>query len=317
MDTLRQIHRFSEVDEIRRVVERFGYSVFYTKITPGPLDVEAFEIRVDGCLVYREAFDCQIVAHGTSSPHGYGIMVLASGHARFFGREVSSGEVVLFPPGCAIDAIAFPEARATHFLLPGQRIAAAAADFGIDLIRLSRTLVTSPGVDRLHHLQTIRDQVDEVVDRRDPTAWPEVEEELVETFLGLFDVAARGEGWSMPPSRVGVEHAIRTRNHICSRAPEELDLDSLADDLGITRHHLNRCFREHYAVSVHAFVHLWRLHLARGRLLEDGSTTSVTEVAYACGFHHLGRFSAEYKQLFDETPSETLKRVSPQSSSLG
>jgi AraC-like DNA-binding protein len=240
-------------------------------------------------------------------------MILASGHARFFGREVSPREVVLFSPGCAIDAVGLPDARTTHFLLPGDRIVTAAADLGVDLMRSPRALVISPGVDRLHHLQTIRERVDEIVDHRDLATWPEVEEELAETFLGLFDVAARGEWWSMPRSRAGVEHALQTRSYICSKAPDELDLDSLADDLGITRHHLNRCFRKHYDVSVHEFVNRWRLHLARGLLLQDGPTTRVTEVAYSCGFHHLGRFAAEYRELFSETPSETLKQVARQS----
>jgi AraC-like DNA-binding protein len=35
---------------------------------------------------------------------------------------------------------------------------------------------------------------------------------------------------------------------------------------------------------------------------------TVTEVATECGFFHLGRFSARYRQAFGEVPSSTLAR---------
>jgi AraC family ethanolamine operon transcriptional activator len=53
------------------------------------------------------------------------------------------------------------------------------------------------------------------------------------------------------------------------------------------------------------------MYLARRRLAEAVvTTTSVTEVAMANGFWELGRFAAEYRSLFGETPSMTLRRAS-------
>ena len=40
----------------------------------------------------------------------------------------------------------------------------------------------------------------------------------------------------------------------------------------------------------------------------DPTDTSVKQVAIANGFSHLGQFSRDYKQLFGELPSETLRR---------
>jgi AraC-like DNA-binding protein len=307
MDTLTQIHRFSDASEISELVRRFGYSVAYVRVSPGPLDVEAFEIRVDGCVVYRERFGCQVVAQGSSAPEGFGIMVAKSGTVRFFGVEVSPKKVVLFPPGCHIDAVGLPGVETIHYLLPSQRITAAAARWGVELVRSPRALVVEPGIDRLHHLQTVLKTIGGILEADDLARWPEAKEDLVDTFLGLFDVAALGEARISRPIRAVTEHAVRAQNYICSSAPDELDLESLASALGITRHHLNRCFKEHYSVSLHDFVHLCRLHQARELLMNRGSKTSVTEAAYSCGFSHLGRFSTEYKRLFGETARQTLR----------
>ena len=52
-----------------------------------------------------------------------------------------------------------------------------------------------------------------------------------------------------------------------------------------------------------------RLDRARADLLnETEAVNSVTEVAFRWGFMHQGRFSAEYKQRFGETPSQSLQR---------
>ena len=58
-----------------------------------------------------------------------------------------------------------------------------------------------------------------------------------------------------------------------------------------------------------AYLKQKRLEAARKTLLAaEPSTTSITEVATQWGFCHLGRFARDYRQLFGELPSETIKR---------
>ena len=73
-----------------------------------------------------------------------------------------------------------------------------------------------------------------------------------------------------------------------------------------------RTLQRHFAAFLgHSpLVHFRRLRLAavREALLAPSDGASITEIATSVGFTHLGRFAAEYRRHFGETPSATLAR---------
>ncbi len=57
------------------------------------------------------------------------------------------------------------------------------------------------------------------------------------------------------------------------------------------------------------YLSLRRMHLVRrGLLRADPSMATVTRLATDHGFWELGRFSVAYRNLFGESPSESLRR---------
>ena len=70
---------------------------------------------------------------------------------------------------------------------------------------------------------------------------------------------------------------------------------------------LEYAFNKIYGLSPKRFLTVLRLNRAR-KLLMDSSAyqENVTSIAMNCGFRHMGRFSAEYKAMFGELPSQTL-----------
>ena len=52
-----------------------------------------------------------------------------------------------------------------------------------------------------------------------------------------------------------------------------------------------------------------RLEAARVALQSPSPIESVSSIAYACGFSHLGRFSDAYRRRFGESPSVTLRKA--------
>jgi AraC family ethanolamine operon transcriptional activator len=68
-------------------------------------------------------------------------------------------------------------------------------------------------------------------------------------------------------------------------------------------------FLERFGVSPKAYLHRLRLNGVRKDLRNaDPTATSVTALAIGWGFWHMGQFAKDYKRLFTELPSETLKK---------
>lgn len=85
---------------------------------------------------------------------------------------------------------------------------------------------------------------------------------------------------------------------------------SLAAKLGVSVRTLRKEFKRANNVPPCHHLRLLRLRQTRRALLAaDNEVTTVTEVAVRFGFTEFGRFASEYRKVFGETPSVTLRGV--------
>ncbi|MQW90479.1 helix-turn-helix transcriptional regulator [Sinorhizobium saheli] len=71
---------------------------------------------------------------------------------------------------------------------------------------------------------------------------------------------------------------------------------------------LQQGFRQFRATTPMAYLQELRLAAAHRELTSAPATTTVADVAFRWGFGHLGRFAADYKKRFGQTPSQTLRK---------
>lgn len=90
-----------------------------------------------------------------------------------------------------------------------------------------------------------------------------------------------------------------------------LDIEQLCRELGVSRRTLQYSFQQQVGMNPVAYLRTQRLNGAR-QMLKQG--LNVTDAATAWGFWHFGHFSQEYKKLFGELPSDTLRRYTSLSS---
>jgi transcriptional regulator GlxA family with amidase domain len=96
-----------------------------------------------------------------------------------------------------------------------------------------------------------------------------------------------------------------------ARANFGLRIGDLCRIAGVNRRTLSRAFRATHGATPHRYLHGLRLAEARRALLSMPPTNqTITQVALGFGFLELGRFAADYRTAFGESPSETLRRAS-------
>jgi AraC family ethanolamine operon transcriptional activator len=86
-------------------------------------------------------------------------------------------------------------------------------------------------------------------------------------------------------------------------------IPELCQVAAVSERTLEYAFRERYGLTPKTYLLYHRLNAFRKQLrVTDSETGRVTEIARQHGFWHMGALGADYKKLFAELPSETLKR---------
>jgi AraC family ethanolamine operon transcriptional activator len=102
----------------------------------------------------------------------------------------------------------------------------------------------------------------------------------------------------------------RIENLARARAEELLHIEDHCNAADVSQRILRKAFQAMYASPPYCHLRALRMTEARKALLSPGgSTQTVTQVAMRFGFLELGRFSVEYRLMFGECPSATLRRT--------
>lgn len=132
-----------------------------------------------------------------------------------------------------------------------------------------------------------------------------VEKELITEFLlsQPSDISQQLSDASLATAGILLRKAVR---YIEGHLTEPISVTDIAAAAGVTPRRLQQSFRQELNRTPMQYVRIRRLHLARYWLVQSNGDSTVSEVCENAGFNHMGRFSADYRSLFGEHPSETL-----------
>jgi AraC-like DNA-binding protein len=134
-----------------------------------------------------------------------------------------------------------------------------------------------------------------------------IEQELVHVMIRCLD-----DGEALGMTAGGRRHdaiVARFEEFLEANPDQPLYLTEICAAIGVSERTLRVACEEHLGMGPIRYLSLRRMHLVRRALLRaDASTATVTRLATDHGFWELGRFSVTYRKLFDESPSQSLRR---------
>ncbi len=104
------------------------------------------------------------------------------------------------------------------------------------------------------------------------------------------------------------EYLKRAIIYIEQNIDRNISIEDLEYASGINRKTLNKSFKKELNMSALSYIKFYRLKKIHDELTDLRDHQKVTDVAVKWGITHLGRMATEYRNLFGETPSETVKR---------
>jgi len=201
--------------------------------------------------------------------------------------------------------------------LPSEYLAAAAeAMIGRELPETARQSTIRPPSGLMLRLLNLHKSIGQLAhDTPDILQIPQVSRAL-ENELAHILVRCLAEGHAVEPTAGRRSHdtiLARFVRFLEANPDRPLYLAEICAAIGAAERTLRASCEEHLGMGPIRYLTLRRMHLVRRALLAaDPSTATVTRIVTDHGFWELGRFSATYRALFGEPPSDTLRQRSGQ-----
>lgn len=140
-----------------------------------------------------------------------------------------------------------------------------------------------------------------------PLAGADLQERLLGNLVTML-MASTGHGERPSLTHINRQRTVqRIRDHLIAQAGQPVTVPDLCRRFHLSRRALQYCFEDITGMSPMAYLRALRLNGAR-RELRAGEGRTVSEIASAWGFQHLSQFAQDYRRMFGELPSATLRR---------
>jgi AraC-like DNA-binding protein len=224
------------------------------------------------------------------------------------GIEVRAGEIIAFGPGERLHARTVGPCHWGAIWVPDRQL----ADYGLALSHTAfvvpptaRWFPSRAAVKELHDLHRAAIRMAEARGGAvtDPQAVHGLEHQLLDALIECL--SAPGE------KEAGRHRATLARFEDLLNAEPLPRMAAICAALGVSDRLLSECCNKHLGIGPIRYSHLRAMQQVR-RALSGGTPdeTSISEVARRYGFHALGRLAANYRTVYGELPSATLRRRS-------
>jgi len=226
---------------------------------------------------------------------------------------VSKGHGVILSPGTATLHYGAQFEHLSMTVRPAAlttKLAAIVGDLRLGRLRFDPAVVASAAQSkRLERLiRFVAAEFDASSSPMPPIMQSELQQAMMTSFLlanaNNYSGLLLGEPEAAAPWQVR-----RAEQFIEANWDQPITIEALAAATNVSARSLFSSFKAGRGYSPMDFVKRVRLRRARQKLSNPDAETSVTAVAFKCGFGNTGHFATDYRNQFGERPSETLRRA--------
>lgn len=122
-----------------------------------------------------------------------------------------------------------------------------------------------------------------------------------ELLLLASDKLGRGAAALLAHPRSGSAVVNRAMDFIHARSSEPVRIRDIAAEVGVSRQHLAKIWKQHTGLTLHSCLRAIRIDRAKILLETDGR--KIIEIAMACGFGSLSQFNRAFLRVTGVSPS--------------
>jgi AraC family ethanolamine operon transcriptional activator len=318
LPTVRQVELHDAWDLEQTLEQIYNWDLNITQLNRGKFQGKFNGISSGGLQLVQVQFNLRILAVGAKPPDSliFAVPLLPV-------TSLSVTHAVKLPQTNCI--FGFDDQRETNLLTPSsgyhlalvivskdlfRRYAAAAGRYDLDDAFMRRNMIQvgsqpySSLVGYLHEVFCVAQHQPAFL--RSAGAAHILEKDLLPLLIQALNIPL--EKPKLRPSR-RAELVAATQLLMADNLQNPITLDDICQMVCSSKRALNYGFKEIFAMAPMAFLKVQRLNgIHRALLAADPSQHTVAQLAKDWGFWSMGHFARDYKQLFGETPSQTLAR---------
>ena len=291
----------------------------YDQITPGQFRGVLAELQMPQMQVFLEQTSQAVRQSCCVWPDAFwfGLQGSADGgraNGRINGRLGDADTIMVRPGNCEFELVTPADYAIYGIVIQRNALLAAADQMGcrIDWTQLASAEVLSvTKAAQATCLQTLSYLLaeDEVSSEHKPLASLVLPQQAVMmAMLSMLDTSEVDSAVSnsfMRRQRV----VAQARDYVLAHRDQVITVPELCERLHVSRRTLQYCFEDVLGISPIQYLRIIRLNGARRHLRQDlsGSRT-VRDIAADWGFWHFSQFSSDYRKLFGQSPSESLRQ---------
>lgn len=275
-----------------------------------------FQASVGDMLISSARFGCYIEQQG-ETPVGmrtFAVPDIDSSEMYWFGHTVEQDALLVFPTHREIDVFSRPGFNVLTFSIPEALLLSLFERKGIlglekALGREEKVIQSQPVL--LNSLRYLLRTMPEILKNslNNHVLAVEIQDQILSILIQILDDSKTESSVHQQNNRMTLKRAL-DYIHDHADADRPLRITDICKIARVSERCLQNIFKQKLGMTPKNYLTGYKLYEAHRELWRaEPNLVHISDIANNWGFWHMGHFAADYRRMFGELPSDTLKRT--------